>query len=91
LDARAHHAGPHRRCRDLAQRHLTTTARVDQRSVADLSMLIMFPKLYRRLVKYFKAGHRDLTAFDTWLRADPISRDDRVLLPIRELGTRTTS
>jgi endonuclease YncB( thermonuclease family) len=66
--------------------HLTIATRVDPRSVADLSTLIMFPKLYRRLVKYFKAGHQDLTSFDTWLRADPINRDDRVLLPTGELG-----
>jgi hypothetical protein len=65
---------------------LTTATRVNPRSVADLSTLVMFPKLYRRLVKYFKAGHRDLTSFDTWLRADPIGRDDRVLLPTGELG-----
>ncbi|MGY1670823.1 thermonuclease family protein [Geodermatophilus sp. SYSU D00710] len=65
---------------------LTTTTRVDPLGVADLSTLIMFPKLYRRLVRYFKAGHRDLTSFDTWLRADPIDRDDRVLLPTGELG-----
>jgi hypothetical protein len=65
---------------------LTLTTRVDPHSVADLSTLVMFPKLYRRLVTYFKAGHSDLTSFDTWLRADPIGRDDRVLLPTGEIG-----
>ncbi|HZA16086.1 MAG TPA: thermonuclease family protein, partial [Pseudonocardiaceae bacterium] len=57
--------------------HVTTTARAQLKSLADLSTLIMFPKLYRRLVKYFQAGHTDLAAFDTWIRADP-NRDDRV-------------
>ena len=65
--------------------HVTTTARAQLKSLADLSTLIMFPKLYRRLVKYFQAGHTDLAAFDTWIRADP-NRDDRVLLPTGELG-----
>jgi hypothetical protein len=37
-------------------------------------------------VRYFKAGHADLAAFDTWVRADPVSRDDRVLLPTGEVG-----
>ncbi|HEX2264284.1 MAG TPA: hypothetical protein VHH52_11110 [Pseudonocardiaceae bacterium] len=65
--------------------HISTTARVQLTSLADLSTLIMFPKLYRRLVRYFQAGHTDLAAFDTWIRADP-DRDDRVLLPTGELG-----
>ncbi|MDQ4092831.1 MAG: hypothetical protein M3143_05325 [Actinomycetota bacterium] len=65
--------------------HVTTTARAQPKSLADLSTLIMFPKLYRRLVKYFQAGHTDLAAFDTWVRADP-DRDDRALLPAGELG-----
>ncbi len=65
--------------------HVTTTARAQLKSLVDLSTLIMFPKLYRRLVKYFQAGHTDLAAFDTWIRADP-NRDDRVLLPTGELG-----
>ena len=65
--------------------HVTTTARTQLKSLADLSTLVMFPKLYRRLVKYFQAGYTDLAAFDTWVRADP-DRDDRALLPTGELG-----
>jgi hypothetical protein len=65
--------------------HVTPAARVRLSGLADLSTLIMFPKLYRRLVKYFQAGHPGLAAFDTWIRADP-NRDDRVLLPTGELG-----
>ena len=34
-------------------------------SVADLDDLIMFPKLYPRLVDYFTDQHTDLAAFDT--------------------------
>ncbi|MFE2124543.1 hypothetical protein ACFW9U_28325 [Rhodococcus aetherivorans] len=56
-------------------------------SLADLSELVMFPKLYRRLVSYFLANPgNDLGGFDAWVRADPIRRDDRVILPNRELG-----
>jgi hypothetical protein len=66
--------------------HVTTTARAQLKGLADLSTLIMFPKLYRRLTKYFKAGHADLAAFDTWVRADPVNRDDGVLLPTGEVG-----
>jgi endonuclease YncB( thermonuclease family) len=63
--------------------------RIDQpvqpTSVADLSTLVMFPKLYRRLVDYFTDGHSDLTAFDTWVRAQP-DRDDPAQLPTGETG-----
>jgi hypothetical protein len=31
--------------------------------------MVIFPKLYRRLVNYFAANHIDLGAFHTWLRA----------------------
>jgi hypothetical protein len=64
---------------------VTTTAGVTFTNLADLSTAVMFPKLYRRLVKYFKEGHTDLAAFDTWVRADP-NRDDQLLLPTGELG-----
>ena len=46
----------------------------------------MFPKLYRRLEQYFAAGFDDLSGFDAWVRADPIHRDDRALLPTGEFG-----
>ena len=58
---------------------------VQPTSVADLSNLVMFPKLYRRLVAYFTDGHNDLTAFDTWIRANP-GRDDPAQLPTGEHG-----
>jgi hypothetical protein len=53
--------------------------------VADLSDLVIFPKLYRRLVDYFGDGHTDLAAFDTWVRAVP-ERDDPAQLPSGERG-----
>ena len=52
----------------------------------DLSNLVIFPKLFRRLVPYFRAGFTGLSEFDTWLRADPVRRDDRALLPTGEIG-----
>ena len=36
--------------------------------IADLSDMVIFPKLYRRLIDYFAHEHTDLAAFDTWLR-----------------------
>jgi endonuclease YncB( thermonuclease family) len=52
----------------------------------DLQQLAIWPKLFRRLVPYFQEGNADFTALDSWLRADPKNRDDRLLLPNRELG-----
>jgi len=60
--------------------------RVDLKGLADLPELVMFPKLYRRLVKYFEDGHVGLTGFDAWVRADTKNRDDRALLPTGEMG-----
>jgi endonuclease YncB( thermonuclease family) len=54
-------------------------------SVADLADLVIFPKLYRRLVDYFTDQHPDLTAFHTWIRAQP-DRDDPAQLPTGERG-----
>ncbi|MCP2275668.1 hypothetical protein APR09_001220 [Nocardia amikacinitolerans] len=55
--------------------------------VNDLSELVCFPKLYRRLVSYFLANPgSDLSGFDGWIRADVVTRDDIVGLPTRELG-----
>lgn len=51
-----------------------------------LQKLVIWPKLFRRLVPYFQGGHTDFAALDAWLRADPRHRDDRVLLPNLELG-----
>jgi len=51
--------------------------------VADLGALeelVIWPKLFRRLVPYLAAGHQDMDGFDAWLRADPIHRDDELFL-----------
>ena len=37
----------------------------------------IWPKLYRRLIKYFLDGHSGLSGFDGWLRADK-ERDDQL-------------
>lgn len=68
------------------QEAVTTERRVQLTGLTELSQLVMFPKLYRRLVKYFKDGHVDLAAFDVWVRADPVDRDDTALLPTGEPG-----
>ena len=56
------------------------------RGIDDAESLVMWPKLFRRLVAYFADGFQDLLSFDSWMRADPRDRDDRVLLPNGELG-----
>ncbi|MGH3921505.1 MAG: hypothetical protein ACRDTT_01290 [Pseudonocardiaceae bacterium] len=68
------------------QEDVTIDARVQLQGLPDLPELIMFPKLYRRLVTYFRAGNVGLASFDTWVRADPVNRDDTALLPTGELG-----
>lgn len=48
-------------------------------TVADLAAaeaLVMWPKLFRRIVPYLAAGFADFDGFDAWLRADPVNRDD---------------
>ena len=42
-----------------------------------LTTLVLWPKLFRRLVSYFKAGHSTLAGFDAWLRSDH-DRDDQL-------------
>ena len=52
-------------------------------TVADLAGLqqpVIWPKLFRRIVPYLAAGHTDFDGFDTWLRADPVHRDDTLFL-----------
>jgi hypothetical protein len=64
---------------------ISKTARVRLDGLADLPELVMFPKLYRRFVKYFEDGYVGLGQFDAWMR-DDVKRDDRALLPTGELG-----
>jgi hypothetical protein len=52
----------------------------------ELEQMVMWPKLFRRLVSFFSSGHEDLRDFEDWLREDSIHRDDRLLLPTGELG-----
>jgi hypothetical protein len=47
---------------------------------------VIWPKLFRRLAAFYEEGHTDLADLDAWLRADPVDRDDRLLLPNQELG-----
>jgi hypothetical protein len=51
-----------------------------------LGNLVVFPKLFRRLVEYFAGGHLQLDAFRDWLAAYP-HRNDTLLLPSQELGS----
>jgi hypothetical protein len=58
---------------------LTNAASVPD--LATLQDLVMWPKLFRRLIAYFSQGHAGLGQFDHWLRQDPIHRDDTLRLP----------
>ncbi|MEU1515678.1 hypothetical protein ABZ490_26595 [Streptomyces sp. NPDC005811] len=45
-----------------------------------LQRLVMWPKLFRRIVPYLAAGATDFNGFDAWLRSDPVHRDDPLFL-----------
>ncbi|WP_206069005.1 thermonuclease family protein [Nonomuraea composti] len=56
-------------------------------SLDGLERLVMWPKLFRRVVPYLAAGFPDFGGFDAWLRADPVNRDDALfLIPKLEHG-----
>ncbi|GAA2812613.1 thermonuclease family protein [Kitasatospora aburaviensis] len=48
--------------------------------LATLQQLVMWPKLFRRLVPFLATGAPDLSGFDAWLRQDPVHRDDPIFL-----------
>jgi hypothetical protein len=50
-------------------------------SLNDVQGLVMWPKLFRRLATYFREGHDGLSGFDSWIRQDPVHRDDTLRLP----------
>ncbi|MGP4098627.1 lamin tail domain-containing protein [Nonomuraea sp. KM90] len=53
----------------------------------ELERLVMWPKLFRRIVPYLAAGFTGFDGFDAWLRADPVNRDDELfLIPKLERG-----
>ncbi len=64
----------------------STTTRATINDAATLQQLVIWPKLFRRLAAFFQDGHNNLIGFDSWLREDPVNRDDRLLLPNLELG-----
>ena len=48
--------------------------------LAGLEELVVWPKLFRRIVPYLASGFSDFDGFDAWLQADPVNRDDELLL-----------
>jgi hypothetical protein len=48
--------------------------------LAALEQLVIWPKLFRRIVPYLASGFPDFDGFDAWLRADPVHRDDELFL-----------
>jgi endonuclease YncB( thermonuclease family) len=49
-------------------------------SLDSLEQLVIWPKLFRRIVPYLAGGAPDFDGFDAWLRADPVHRDDKLFL-----------
>jgi len=45
-----------------------------------LERLVMWPKLFRRVVPFLATGATTFDGFDAWLRADPVNRDDELFL-----------
>jgi endonuclease YncB( thermonuclease family) len=45
-----------------------------------LEQLVLWPKLFRRIVPYLAARFPNFDGFDGWLRADPVNRDDELFL-----------
>jgi hypothetical protein len=48
--------------------------------LAGLQELVLWPKLFRRLVPFLATGAPSLDGFDAWLRQDPVNRDDALFL-----------
>ncbi|HEY8547291.1 MAG TPA: lamin tail domain-containing protein [Acidimicrobiales bacterium] len=46
--------------------------------LAALQELVIWPKLFRRLVPYLATGATSFDGLDAWLRADPVHRDDEL-------------
>jgi len=68
------------------QEAVTTTLAARIANLADAQGPVMWPKLFRRLAAYFQEGHAGLGQFDTWIRDDPVQRDDILRLPDGEKG-----
>jgi endonuclease YncB( thermonuclease family) len=51
---------------------------------AALETLVLWPKLFRRLVPYLDEGADSFDGFDAWLRADPVDRDDAIAIAGRD-------
>ena len=49
--------------------------------IDELEELVLWPKLFRRLVTYFREGNRDVGGFEPWLRADPDRDDELWIIP----------
>ena len=65
----------------FAAEDVSTTKAAMISDLATLETLVMWPKLFRRLTAYYAEGHGGLDQFDTWVRQDPIGRDDSLRLP----------
>jgi hypothetical protein len=84
---RTHLAAVSRTARDSQPpRELWARSTADPNGAATISdldaleQLVIWPKLFRRIVPYFAAGFPNFDGFDGWLRADPVDRDDELFL-----------
>jgi len=46
--------------------------------LAAAEALVIWPKLFRRIVPYLAAGHTSFDDFEAWLREDAVNRDDAI-------------
>ena len=69
-----------------AKAEATTAKKARITGPENLQKLVIWPKLFRRLAAFFQDGQTNPAVLDSWLRADPRDRDDRILLPTMELG-----
>ena len=65
---------------------VTTDGATLIQNIVDLQVLVMWPKLFRRLATYFDEGNVGLGQFDAWIRDDLVGRDDTLRLPDGEKG-----
>lgn len=69
-----------------SEEHLNVEKSIPINGVSDLKTLIIWPKLFRRLVKYYKQGFSCLEDFLPWLHLNVEDDNDELILPNREKG-----
>ena len=69
-----------------SEKHLNVEKSISINGVSDLKTLIIWPKLFRRLVNYYNQGFKCLEDFIPWLHLNVEGVNDELILPNREKG-----